>query len=363
MSDATQDPPAPSPRPSPPLRGGEGVAFVDVGSRTVSTRPAAEVEAQRPAGSPRLAAFARDNGAFLIFALLAVAAALFVPRFASPDNALLIVKQSAVPVIACIGMTLVLMTGGIDLSLGFVVGLASIVSGILAKTYEVPAPLVLAATLATGALLGLANGFITQVMRVPAFITTLGTGYAIYGLSQIVSRGSIVNRLPKGFLAIGRTPVLGLPSTVFIALAVAAVFYLVINRSTFGRRLRAFGFNARAARMSGVPAGGINVLVYVLCATLAALAGLLLTIRVNAAQPNMGGGIFTFEVVTAAIVGGTSLFGGVGSVTGSVFGVLAIKVVENCINLLGVSHHLYLAVQGGVILLAIVFENVKNRSL
>jgi ribose/xylose/arabinose/galactoside ABC-type transport system permease subunit len=315
------------------------------------------------AALPALARFARGNGSFVIFALLLILASLFVENFAALDNFALIVKQSAIPVIACVGMTLVLMTGGIDLSLGFVVGLASIVSGLLVKSWGVPVPLAVLATLATGALLGLANGLITQVLQVPAFITTLGTGYAIYGLAQIVSRGAIVNRFPPGFLAIGRTNILGLPSAVYLALLVAALFYVAINRATFGRRLRAFGHSPRAAALSGVPTGRINVLVYVLCSTLGALSGMLFTIRVNAAQPNMGGGVFTFEVVTAAIVGGTSLFGGVGSVTGSLFGVLSIKIMENCINLTGVSHHLYLAVQGAIILVAIVFENLKNRSL
>lgn len=332
-------------------------------NEVVSSPPAVARSVTWRAALPALARFVRTNGAFVIFAVLVILASLFVENFASPGNFALIVKQAAIPAIACIGMTVVLMTGGIDLSLGYVVGLASIVSGLLVKSLGLPVPLAVVATLATGAGLGLANGLITQVMRVPAFITTLGTGYAIYGLAQIVSQGAIVNRLPPGFLAIGRTNVLGLPSSVYLALLVAGVFYLVINRSTFGRRLRAFGHSPRAAALSGVRTGRINVLVYVLCGTLASLSGMLFTIRVNAAQPNMGGGVFTFEVVTAAIVGGTSLFGGVGTVTGSLFGVLCIKIMENCINLLGVSHHLYLAVQGAVILVAIVLENLKNRSL
>ena len=126
--------------------------------------------------------------------------------------------------------------------------------------------------------------------------------------------------------------------------------------------LSAFGFNPRAAFLSGLPTARVNVLTYVLCSSLAALAGLLLTIRVNAAQPNMGGGIFTFEIITAAIVGGTSLFGGIGSVIGSLFGVLIIKIIENCINLMNISYHLYLAVQGGIILTVIVMEKIRNRA-
>jgi ribose/xylose/arabinose/galactoside ABC-type transport system permease subunit len=301
------------------------------------------------------------NVAPTIFLALVVLASLFVKNFADVDNAAVILKQSAIPAIAVIGMTMVLMTGGIDLSLGYVVGLASIVSGILANTWAWPALAVLAAVLVLGLGLGLCNGLITQFMRVPAFIATLGTGYVFYGVAQIVSQGSNINRLPKDFLAIGRTPIMGLPSAVFLALGVAVVFHVVISRTIFGRQLEAFGLGARAAALSGVPNARINVTVYALCATLAALSGLLFTIRVNAAQPNMGGGAFTFEVVTGAIVGGASLFGGVGSVVNSVLGVLSIKIIENCINLTGVNYNLYLAVQGMIILVAIVFGNLSNR--
>ena len=301
------------------------------------------------------------NVAPTIFLALAVLASLFVKNFADVDNAAVILKQSAIPAIAVIGMTMVLMTGGIDLSLGYVVGFASIVSGILANTWAWPAPAVLAAVLVLGLGLGLCNGLITQFMRVPAFIATLGTGYVFYGVAQIVSQGSNINRLPKDFLAIGRTPILGLPSAVFLALGVAVVFHVLISRTIFGRQLEAFGLGARAAALSGVPNARINVTAYALCATLAALSGLLFTIRVNAAQPNMGGGAFTFEVVTGAIVGGASLFGGVGSVVNSILGVLSIKIIENCINLIGVNYNLYLAVQGVIILVAIVFGNLSNR--
>jgi ribose transport system permease protein len=301
------------------------------------------------------------NIALAIFLALVILACLFVNNFADVNNAVVILKQSAIPAVAVIGMTMVLMTGGIDLSLGYMVGLASIAAGLMVNTWLWPTPLALAAVLALGLLLGLCNGLITQFMRVPAFIATLGSGYVFYGVAQIISQGSIINRLPKSFLAIGRTPIFGLPSAVFLALGVGVAFHLLISRTLFGRQLKAFGLGPRAAALSGVPCARINVSVYACSGALAALAGLLFTIRVNAAQPNMGGGAFTFEVVTAAIVGGASLFGGVGSVANSILGVLSIKIIENCINLTGVSYHLYLAVQGAIILVAIVMGNLTSR--
>jgi ribose/xylose/arabinose/galactoside ABC-type transport system permease subunit len=302
------------------------------------------------------------NGTVIILGFLVLLGMVFVHNFASLDNAAAIARQSAIPAIAVLGMTIVLMTGGIDLSVGFVVGLASITTGFLAKVWGLPVGVTLLVTVLLGAGVGLVNGVIIQYMKVPSFITTLGTGYILYGVSQLVSAGNVITRLPPSLLAIGRTDLLGLPSSVFIAIGITAVGWFFVHQSVFGRTLSAFGFNSRAAYLSGLPTGRVNVLSYVLCSTLAALAGLLLTIRVNAAQPNMGGGAFTFEVVTAAIVGGTSLFGGIGSVIGSVLGVLIIKVIENCINLMNISYHLYLAIEGGIILTVIVLDRIRNKA-
>jgi ribose/xylose/arabinose/galactoside ABC-type transport system permease subunit len=305
---------------------------------------------------------ALKNGSAVILVLLVLVGIVFVHNFASVDNAAVIVRQSAIPAIAVLGMTMVLMTGGIDLSLGFVVGLASTATGFMAKVWGLPVDLTVAATVLIGGLAGLVNGAIIQYLKVPSFITTLGTGYILYGISQLVSAGNVITRLPPSLLAVGRTELLGLPTSVYIAFGIVALGWFLIHRSVFGRVLSAFGFNSRAAFLSGLSTARVNMLTYVLCSSLAALAGLLLTIRVNAAQPNMGGGVFTFEIITAAIVGGTSLFGGVGSVIGSLFGVLIIKVIENCINLMNISYHLYLAVQGGIILTVIVMDKIRSRA-
>jgi len=244
------------------------------------------------------------NGSAVILVLLAFVGIVLVRNFASIDNAAIIARQSAIPAIAVLGMTMVLMTGGIDLSFGFVVGLASTATGLMAKVWGLPVGLTVTATVLLGSLVGLLNGAIIQYMRVPAFIATLGTGYILYGISKLISAGNVITRLPHSLLAVGRTDLLGLPTSVFIAAGITALGWFLIHRSVFGRALSAFGFNPRAAFLSGLPTARVNVLTYVLCSSLAALAGLLLTIRVNAAQPNMGGGVFTFEIITAAIVGG-----------------------------------------------------------
>lgn len=307
--------------------------------------------------------FVKKNGSVVVFVILCIVAAIFVPRFASVNNFLLIIKQSAIPVIACIGMTMVLMTGGIDLSLGYTIGLSSTIVGMLVKTHEMAYLPAILITLGVGVVIGLINGFCVQAIKVPAFITTLGTGYIIYGIAEIVSHGESVNRLPKGFLAIGKTEVLGVNTTVVITAVICLVFFYILHMSTFGRNLSAFGLSEPASRLSGVATAKINVLVYVNCAVLASLVGILLSIDVNCAQPTMGGGNYTFEVITGAVLGGASLFGGVGSVVGALFGVMTIKVIGNCINLMNAAYYLYDAIMGIIILAAIVFENVKNRKL
>ncbi|MDD3669951.1 MAG: ABC transporter permease [Sphaerochaetaceae bacterium] len=313
--------------------------------------------------SNALRKFVKANGSVVIFLILWIVASVFVRNFFSIENMLLIIKQAAIPTIACLGITVVLMTGGIDLSLGYTLGLCSISVGLFVKSFGLPIWLSIVLTLLIGIAVGLFNGVLVQYVRVPAFITTLGSGFIIFGLAQIISSGSDINRLPPAFRAIGITEFGGLNTTVVIAIVTCLVMYYVLHRSTFGRALAAFGFNNRTARMSGIKTERIKVMAYVIGSFLVAIAAILLTIRVNCAQPTMGGGVYTFEVITGAIIGGASLFGGVGTVIGSVFGILIVKIIENCINLLNVSYYTYQAFQGIVILLAIIFENVKNRKL
>ncbi len=313
--------------------------------------------------SQSIARFVKKNGSFVIFFILMVLASLFVNRFFSWNNFSLLLKQAAIPIIACIGMTIVLMTGGIDLSLGYVIGLTSITVGLLVKTYAVPIWLAIPITLLVGALVGLFNGFCVQRLKVPAFITTLSTGFIAFGIAQIISNGASINRLPAAFLAIGKTKLGQLNTTVVIAAVFCLIFFYVLHRSTYGRSLSAFGLSEPASRLSGIPTGAINVSVYVLSAVLASVAGILLSIDVNCAQPTMGGGEYTFQVVTGAVLGGVSLYGGVGSVPGVIFGVLSLKIINSCITLLGVPYYWNGSIVGLVILLAIIFENLKNKKL
>ena len=323
--------------------------------------------------------FAKEHGCILMYAVLFTAAAALVGRFFTVANVLNIVKQAAVPAVACMGLMLVLTTGGIDLSLGYTLGLCSIALGLMSVKHGMPAWQAIPLTLALGTVVGLVNGSIIQFLRVPPFIATLGSGYVLFGIAQIVGKGNAYMPLPMDLQAFGTSKpleglvaegmpelidkLLKLPMYVFIAVFVVAVMYFVRHKTVYGRNLSAFGFNQRTARLSGVRAARLHVWTYALSSTLVALAAVLLTIRVNCAQSNLGGANYTFEIVTSAVVGGTSLFGGVSSVVNCVFGVLVTKTLENTINLLAVNYYLYQPAMGVVILFAIILEVYKNRKL
>lgn len=346
-------------------------------------QPSASVK-QQTGQQGRFTRFLKGHGSVVVFLLLFLLASLFIERFFTVRNMLTIVKQAAVPVVACMGMMLILTTGGIDLSLGYTLGLCSIFLGILSIKMGVPAWQAVLLTLVLGALVGLLNGCIIHFLRVPAFIATLGVGYVLFGIAQIFGKGDAYYPLPDELLVVGTSrPLSGLysilpqslqdidllnqlsrlPSYVFISLAVLLGVYVLRHRTIYGRQLSAFGFNRATARLSGVNTARLHVSTYVISSTLVALAAILLTIRVNTAQSNLGGANYTFEIVTAAVVGGTSLFGGVSSVVNCLFGCLITKTLENVVNLLAVSIYLYQPMMGLIILLAIIFEAYKNRKL
>jgi ribose/xylose/arabinose/galactoside ABC-type transport system permease subunit len=276
--------------------------------------------------------FIKDYGCVVIFFIICVIASIAIPRFLSFNNFMMIIKQASIPIIVCVAMTMVLMTGGIDLSLGYMIGLASIACGIFIKSMEMPIAVGILLTLLIGAAFGLLNGICIQLLHVPAFIATLGTGYIIYGIAQIISNGETVNHLPEAFLALGKTKIGPLTTTVLVSAVVCLIFYYVLHKSTFGRNLTAFGMNEAASRLSGVNTAFVNLAVYVISGVLSGIVGILLTIDVNCAQPTMGGGNYTFQVITGTVIGGENLYGGKGTIVGAIFGMLTLKVIANCIK-------------------------------
>jgi len=300
-------------------------------------------------------------GLVVLLALLWAAAALFVPEFANGSNLMNILRQSADLVIAALGVMFVLLIGGIDLSIGSVFGFSSVVLATLVFG-GTPVPLAILIVLAVAAVAGAVSGALTHFGRIPAFITTLGMYYILFAFAQMISNG-LALKLPPGTMLQGlsRGTVFGIPNVVLVATGAAIVAWVVLNRTPYGRDVVSVGLNRQASRFSGLPVSRVAVGVFMISAVLAAVSAILLTARVQSGEPALGGLTGTFEVITAAVVGGTSLFGGRGTVLGVVVGAIIIRTIGNCITLLDISSLLYQAVMGVLILIALIVEAVRLR--
>ena len=290
--------------------------------------------------------------------------------FLTVNNFENILQQISINVCLAIGMTLVILTGGIDLSVGSVLAFSGVVmAGFIKNGIEIPSADVLLqftfhgavmAGLATGLALGLFNGLMITRFKIPPFVATLGMLSMARGCTKLWTRGEPITNLGTGFKAIGSGAFLGIPVIIWIPLFVIIVFAILSRRSRFGRHLYAVGGNEQAAALSGLRVDRIKVRAYALCGLLSAVAALLLTARLNAATV-VAGETYELEAIAAVVIGGTSLSGGRGSIIGTVFGCLIIGVLANGLVLMGVREELQLVVKGGVILLAVAVDKLHSR--
>jgi ribose/xylose/arabinose/galactoside ABC-type transport system permease subunit len=296
-------------------------------------------------------------------ALYTAAVAPFTPGFLSVGNFLNLLATLLPLLIAALGQTIVLISGGIDLSVTAVIGLTSIVgaltmndeTGSLARQ-PLAAPGGVAVMLVVGAAVGAFNGFAIARGRMPPFIVTLASMMGFSGLAVWLTQSKAINALPAAFTMLG-----GRTAVAFgIALAVAAFTHLVLSRSLWGRWLYATGQNPRAALISGVPVSGIVFSTYVVSGAFAGLASVLFTGQAETGSPVLGQRIL-LDVIGATVIGGTSLFGGKGRVIWTVFGVLFLKLVDNSLNLLSLSIFTITMAKGGVILGAACLDSLRSR--
>lgn len=296
----------------------------------------------------------------------------FVPEVVSPTNLKDIVLQVLPLFIAAIGIMLVLMVAQIDLSATSIMAMACVVGASIMTTQggylagQPLAPLVaVAAFLAIGIAIGALNGLCTAFFEMPSFLVTLTTmmffsGAAIWYTAAHTSSGSSIGSLPSSFLALGYGGIAGVPFAAIITLLIAAGVHLLLTRTMFGRWIVAVGLNPRAAAISGVPVRLVVVGTFVLSGLFSAIAAIVYTGRLEAGTPILGQRIL-LDVIGAAVIGGVSLFGGTGKVSGVFFGVLFLSVVDNGLQLLGLSLASVYAIKGGVILFAAVTDAVRHN--
>lgn len=302
----------------------------------------------------------RSIGILIPFVVLFVALAIGSRPFLTSVNLLNILDQQAATLVIAAAGTLVLISGGIDLSVGATYALAAVVAGTTTITAG-PVAGTLAA-LAVGTIVGTANGVISTVLRINSLIATLAMSFIVAGIASLVTAGNLVVLFDHlDFAAIARTPILGVRTSIWIMIAVVAVLGVLLARTTIGRYLYAAGGNAEAARLAGIRVDGVRILAFTLSGMAAALGGVIDTSRVLSAQANAGSTL-TFTVLAGIVVGGTSILGGEGAIWRTVVGVLFIALVGNGFNLLGIDV-LFQQITLGVILLLAVGVDAWSRTI
>jgi ribose transport system permease protein len=313
--------------------------------------------------------FARFRS-LIALALMTVALGVASEKFLTVDNGLNVLRQISINVCLSLGMTLVILSGGIDLSVGSVLALSgAVAAGLLKNGLALPAFNALlqftvfgaiVAGLIVGVALGTFNGLMITRLNLPPFVATLGMLSIARGLTMLWTGGFPVTGLGSSFGVMGTGQWLGVPMPVWIGAALVTIFVIVTRRTRFGRHIYAVGGNERAALLSGLIVNRIKLLVYALGGGLAAVAGLLVTSRLDSATPNAGSG-YELDSIAAVVIGGTSLDGGRGSVWGTVLGCLIIGVLNNGLVLLEVSPFWQQVIKGGVILAAVAIDKLSAR--
>lgn len=283
------------------------------------------------------------------------------PQFLELDNWINILRNAVFILIVGSFTTLVLVSGGLDLSIGsvFLVG-AMATASLLGNEVAVPLAIVLGVACGTAA--GFVNGVLVNYVYIPAFIATLGMLYMARGLILFVTGSRPVAPLPKSFTVIGQEEVFGLPLLIVYAVVIAAIVHVVLEYTPFGWSVRALGGNREAARNSGIPVRRVSLVVYTLSGLSAAVAGMLMSARLGSGQPSLGVG-FELQVISAVIIGGTSLFGGIGSIPGTVLGAVVLSVLTNGLILLRIEPVLENVAIGLIVVVAVGLDQVRRRRM
>ncbi len=299
-------------------------------------------------------------GLVIVFIVLCVGLGLLSDRFFTVSNVINILRQSTINGIIAIGMTYVILTAGIDLSVGSILALTGVVTASLLQREGISVPVAVVVGLSLGALLGLLNGAIITQLKVPPFVTTLGMMTIARGLALTFTEGRPITGLPDSFRVMGTGTLGSIPMPIFVAGLAFIAGYVILNHTSVGEYILALGNNPVAARYAGINISVYTILVYVVAGILSALAGMILIARLNSAQPTAGLG-YEFDAIAAVVVGGTSFAGGEGSLWGTLLGVLVIAVLNNGLNLLDVSSFYQPVVTGVVIALALIFYKFIKR--
>jgi len=317
-----------------------------------------------------------EGRALIALAIIIVTFSIMTPNFLQPDNLLIMTRHVAMNAILALGMLLVILNGGIDLSVGSTVGLSGVIAGYLLRGYDLPLTeliayppvwVVVLIACAAGMLIGYVNGILVSRFRVAPFIATLGMLYVARGFALLITNGETFTDLfgrPElgntGFVSTLAGRPLGIPMPVWVMAAVAAAFSLLLTRTPFGRWLYATGSNSRAAELSGVPVKKVQTRIYILSGVCAGIVGVLLTADLPAATPRAGE-FYELNAIAAVVIGGATLSGGRGTVRGTLIGAFVIGFLVDGLVLIGVSVFWQQVIKGAVIILAVALDQAQQR--
>lgn len=300
-------------------------------------------------------------GILVVLVALVLLMATIAPNFATVENLLNIARSISINAILAAGMTFVILTGGIDLSVGSIVAVSGVV-GVLTAMSDMPSPVAVLIGVLAGAAAGLINGLLTAYLSLAAFIVTLGTMTFMRGLGYTMTDGQPIVSSTLNFRDLGNGYIAGIPVPVVVMVIVYLVSWFILERTPYGRHIYAVGGNPEAARLAGVNVKRVITSVYVLGGACAGLAGVIFAARVVSAQPTAGTG-YELDAIAAVVLGGTSLMGGRGRIYGTLIGSIILGVLSTGLILMNVPFFTQLLIKGAVIILAVAIDSLKQRPL
>lgn len=303
----------------------------------------------------------RELGILIVLIVLIVAFSIMSPTFFDANNFFNIAKQVTTLGICAVGFAFVLITGGIDLSVGYQISLNVVVCGLLMSKADLPWYLAVPIVIALGTTIGIINGLIITLTGVAPLIVTLSMMTILNGVSYLLSGGLPISGFPREFSVLGQGSLGPVPVSLIFLVVIWIVGFVILNKSYVGRYFYAIGNNVEATRLSGVNTRGTTVFVYALCGFFTAIGAVILLSRLNSAQSASGAG-FEFNVLTACVLGGVSVMGGRGSLFGVFVGVLIVGVLDNGLVLMNVSEYVQLVIKGVILLAAVIYDATSKSS-
>jgi ribose transport system permease protein len=294
----------------------------------------------------------------LILIIMCVALSIAAPAFLKTSNLLSTARNFSAIAVAGFGVSIVILTGNIDISIGSIYGLAGVTVALLMKSGWAFLPAVLAG-MVVGGLCGLANGLLVVYLRLPSYIATLGMMQIVRGICYILTQGYPVSGMAESFKWVGQGQLMGIPIPIYFMVLFAVIFAIFRNQTKTGRRIFALGGNEEATRISGVNTRNLKILCFVLSGVCAAFAGVINASKVGVAQPTAGNG-FEMDAIASVVIGGSSMAGGVGTVVGTLIGSAIMGVLRNALVLLSVDSYWQTLVMGVVIIFAVTIDQVRK---